>query len=157
MPLARMKVSRPRSTFLSWRIAARMSSGARVKPGMSRMRVGRPTAFRCASTRAGVLPRAQAKVAGETERRGHADRDALAMDEARRIIAGQVLKGMAKGVPEVEQRALALLGFVGGDDARLGRAADRDRFGAGRPAGEHVAPVRLPETRKSRGRRSART
>ena len=87
------------------------------------MRVGRPTAFRCASTRAGVLSRAQAEVAREAERRGHADRDALAMDEPRRIVAGQLLQGVAEGVPEVEQRALALLGLVGGDDARLGRAA----------------------------------
>ena len=97
----------------------------------------------------GVLPRAQTKVARETERRGHADGDALAVHEPRRIIVGQILQGMAKGMPKIEQRALSLLRLVGDDDARLGRAADRDRFGAGRPAGEYVAPIRFQKLEKA--------
>ena len=83
---------------------------------MSRMRVGRPTAFRCASTRVGVLPRAEPELAREAERAGHADRDALAVNEARRIVVGQALEGMAEGVAEIEQRAFALLGLVGDDE-----------------------------------------
>ena len=52
-------------------------------------------------------------------------------------------------MPEIEQRALSLLRLVGDDDARLGRAADRDRFGARRSAGEHVAPVRFQKLEKA--------
>ena len=56
---------------------------------------------------------------------------------------------MAKGMPKVEQRTLSLLRFVGGDDARLGRAADRDRFGPGWSASEHVAPVQFQKLEKA--------
>ena len=62
---------------------------------------------------------------------------------------GQLLQRMAKGMPEVEQRPLSLLRFVGGDDARLRRAADRDRFGPGWPASEHFAPVRFQKLEKA--------
>src|SRR6516165_7717773 len=55
---------------------------------------------------------------------------------------------MAKGMPEVEQSSLSLLRFVGGDDPGLGRAADRDRFGAGGSAGEHTSPIRFQKLEK---------
>ena len=97
----------------------------------------------------GVLPGAQTQVTGETKRQGHADGDALAVHEPSRIIVGQLLQGMAKGMPKIEQRALSLFRFVGDDDARLGRAADRDRFGARRSASEHVAPIRFQKLEKA--------
>src|SRR6202042_335589 len=52
----------------------------------------------------GVLPRAQTQVTGEPKRQRHADGDALAMHEPSRIIIGQLLQGVAKSVPEVEQQ-----------------------------------------------------
>ncbi len=54
---------------------------------------------------------------------------------------GEALERVAEGVAEIEQRALAALFLVGGDDARLGGAARRDRLQPRRPAGEHRAPV----------------
>ena len=156
MPLTRMKVNLPRSTFLSWRIAAsrlteiclkiRDVAYAGRKADRLQVRLNTP----------GVLPGAQTQVTGETKRQRHPDGDALAVHQARRIIIRQLLQGMAKRVPKVEQRTLALLRLIGDDDARLSRAADRDRFDSGWSAGEQVAPVRIPETRKSRGRQSVR-
>ena len=68
----------------------------------------------------------------------------------RRIVVGERLQRVAEGVAEVEQRARALLGLVGGDDARLGGATDRDRARPRRPAGEHVAPCASSHSKKSR-------
>ena len=65
------------------------------------------------------------------------------MDQARRIVMRQALERVAEGVAEIEQRALALFGFVGDDDAGLGGAAGRDRLGAGRTAGENLPPTGL--------------
>src|ERR1700722_3108543 len=56
---------------------------------------------------------------------------------------------MAKSMPKVEQRALALLRLVGDDDARLGRAADCDRLGARRSAREHITPIRFQKLEKA--------
>ena len=116
---------------------------------MSRMRVGRPTALRCASTRAASWPEQSPSWREKRNARGHADRDALAVHEARRIVVGQALEGVAEGVAEIEQRALALLGLVGDDDARLGGATRRDRLGPRRTAGEDVAPAGLQEFEES--------
>ena len=106
------------------------------------MRVGRPTAGEMAFDPANVVGRAQAEVAREAERAGHADRHALAVDQHRAVVMGEALERVAEGVAEVEQRALALLGLVGGDDARLGGAARRDRLAA--------APARRRTPRASR-------
>ena len=56
IPLTRMKVSLPRSTFLSWRIAVKRLPESASKPGISPIRVGRPAALRCASTRVASCP-----------------------------------------------------------------------------------------------------
>ena len=48
---------------------------------------------------------------------------------------------MPESVAEIEQRALALFGLVGDDDARLGGAAHRNRLRPRRSAGEYLAPV----------------
>ena len=58
---------------------------------------------------------------------------------------GQALEGMAEGMAEIEQRALALLGLVGDDDARLGGATCGDRIGPRRTAGKDFAPAGLQE------------
>src|SRR6185437_15353002 len=96
----------------------------------------------------GVLTGAQTQVPGKAKRQRHADGDALAVHEPGRIIAGQLFQGVAKSMPEVEERPLTLFCFVGGDDARLGRAADCDRFHARGTAGEDVAPVRFQKLEK---------
>ena len=113
---------------------------------MSRMRVGRPTASEMRLDPRRVLPGAEPELAGEAECAGHADGDALAVDEpARNRNAVRLSKRVAEGVAEIEQRALALLGLVGDDDARLGRATHRDRLRPRRAAGKHVPPARLEE------------
>ena len=113
------------------------------------MRVGRPTAFRCASTRTASCPEHKPRSRENRNARRHADGDALAVHEPRWIVVGQILQGMAESVPKIEQRALSLLRFVGDDDARLGCATDRDRFGARRSAREYVAPIRLQKLEKA--------
>src|SRR5260370_13212846 len=67
------------------------------------------------------------------------------MHEAFRIVVGQPLEGVPEGVAKVKERSLALLGFVGDDHARLGRAAPRDRFDARGAAGEDFAPFGFQE------------
>ncbi len=57
--------------------------------------------------------------------------------------AGRRLEGMAEGVAEVEQHAVAGLALVAGDDRGLGAAAHRDGVLARGTAGEQVAPVGL--------------
>ena len=143
MPLARMNVSRPRSTFLSWRIAARIACASVSRPGICGDAGRQADRLEVVLHAHRVLPRAQAEFARKAERAGHADRHALAMDEARAVVARQPLERVAEGVAEIEQRAFALLGLVGGDDARLGGAAPGDRLQTRRAAGEHFAPVRL--------------
>ena len=143
MPRARMKVSAPRFTFLSWYMASRMSSASAFQPAMSRMRVGRPTARRCASTRsassAGQRPSAAEK------------RKAQAMPMATpspctsrcAVVADELFERMAEGVAEIEQRAVALLGLVARDDGGLGFAAHRDGVAQLGAACEHRLPVRF--------------
>ena len=52
-------------------------------------------------------------------------------------------------MPEIEQRALSLLGLVGGDHARLGGATRRNGFSARRTAGERIAPTRFQKLEKA--------
>ena len=64
-----------------------------------------------------VVGACQVEPGGKAMRQGHADGDALAVHEPGRIIAGQLFQGVAKSMPEVEERPLTLFCFVGGDDA----------------------------------------
>ena len=57
--------------------------------------------------------------------------------------SGRGLQRMAEGVAEIEQRALAGLALVAGDDRGLGAAGGRDRVLARRAAGEDVGVVGL--------------
>ena len=70
----------------------------------------------------------------------HAERDRLAMEEpvgkSRRC-----LQRMGEGVAEVEERAVAGLALVAGNDRGLHPAARRDGMLARRAAGEHVLLV----------------
>ena len=52
MARARMNVRRPSATFLSWPIRRTRVAASGLSPGMSAIRVGRPTCFRWAATRA---------------------------------------------------------------------------------------------------------
>ena len=143
MPLARMKVSAPRLTFLSWAMACISVSAAIGSPGMSAMRVGRPTAARWAATRRVSSWRDQAAPGREGEGEHHADRHRLAVEQAVGI-AGGGFQRVAEGVAEIEQGAgAALLALVGGDDCGLAAAGDGDRLVALRPAGDDGAPVLL--------------
>ena len=87
--------------------------------------VGRPTAARCARTRAGFGGGDQALARREFERQRHAERDRLAVQQPAGK-AGGGFQRVAEGVAEIEQRALAGLALVARDDARLAAAADRD-------------------------------
>ena len=54
------------------------------------------------------------------------------------LTASRFSKGFAEGLAEIEQRAFALLGLVGGDNARLGRATRGDRFDPAPDRREHT-------------------
>ena len=86
--------------------------------------------------------RQQAEPRGEFERAGDAERDRLAVQQpvgkSRRR-----LEGVAEGVAEVEQRALAGLALVARDDPGLAAARDRDRVLARR------TPEELPPANTS--------
>src|SRR6185312_7644694 len=71
--------------------------------------------------------RAMAEADREIKGEPHADRHALAMQQAIAKAAGS-FERMAEGVAEIEERALAVFALVGRDDARLGSAAARDRL-----------------------------
>ena len=73
-----------------------------------------------------VLPGAQAKALRETQRQREADGHAFAMHETGAVVVDEALEGVAEGVAEVEQRAVALLGLVARDDGGLALAAHRD-------------------------------
>ena len=64
-------------------------------------------------------------------RQRHADRDRLAMHQPGAVVAGRRFQRMAEGVAEIEQRAVAGLELVAGDDIGLGAAGFGDRL---RPA-----------------------
>ncbi len=144
MSRARMKVSAPRLTFLSWAMA--------FEDFVDVARLGRQS-LRDARRQAdgaqmrldplGGLRRTETFARGKAEGAGHADRHALAMDEAGRIVADDLFQRVTKGVAEVEQRAIALLGLVAGDHRRLGLAGDRDGVLQLRPARENRRPVAL--------------
>ncbi len=92
---------------------------------------------------------AQAAAHGEARGARHADRNALAVDQARAVVIGQALEGVAERVTEVEQRPFALLHFVPRDDRRLGLAAHRDGANLFRLTMEHrvrvgVEPIEEP-------------
>ena len=95
-----------------------------------------------------ILAGAQPEATGKAKRASHSDRHRLAVNQARRVVTGQALEGMSECVAEIEQRPIALLGFVGGDHARLGGAARRDRLGPRRAAGEDLAPARFEKFKK---------
>ena len=108
MPRVRMKVSLPRATFLSWRDVLHQRVGRhRRSPGMSAIRVGRPTSARWAATRVASSGGREAEPGRELEGEHHADRDRLAVEQAVGI-AGGGLERVAEGVAEVEQRARRL-------------------------------------------------
>ena len=93
-------------------------------------------------TRAASASGDHAELRGKFRRQHHADGDALAMEQAVGK-AGRRFQRMAEGVAEIEQRALAGLALVAGDDRGLGAAGGRDRMLARGAAGEDVGVVLL--------------
>ena len=91
----------------------------------------------------GLGLRQEAEPGREIEGERHAERHRLAMQQA----AGEVrrrLEGMAEGVAEIEQRAIAGLALVARDDLGLHAAAGGDRMLARRAgAGEDVVGIGL--------------
>ena len=74
-PRARMKVSLPRFTFLSWAISVHQLIDAGFRsPGFRAAWVGRPTAARCAATRSASLGAEQAETRRERKGQHHAER-----------------------------------------------------------------------------------
>ena len=77
-----------------------------------------PIAARCAATRLGASCGQSPRRARELEGEQAADRHRLAVQQPVGI-AGRGLERMAEGMAEVEERAVALLGLVAGDDLGL--------------------------------------
>ncbi len=77
---------------------------------------------------------------GKFRRQHHADGNAFAVEQAIGK-AGRGLQRMAEGMAEIEQRALAVLALVAGDDRGLGAAGGRDGMLARRTAGEDVGMI----------------
>ena len=98
------------------------------------------------------LRRTEAESRREIEGEPHADGHRLAMQQ-RVAEAALGLERMAEGVAEIEQRALAGLALVGGDDRGLGGAAAQHRLvprvGV---AGEQRRRRALRARRRKRGR-----
>ena len=139
MASSRMKVSLPRLTFLSCAISA-ISASASVKPFLVKacdiLQMGRQTdRSKVTFDARGVCLRDHAELCGKFRRQHHADRDALAVEQAVGE-AGCRLQRMAKGVTEIEQRALAGFALVARHDRGLGAAGGRDRVLARSPAGK---------------------
>src|SRR3954447_9948006 len=86
---------------------------------------------------------AHAEPGREAEGEREPDRDRLAVDEPRAVVADDALQGVPEGVAEVEQRPVALLALVADDDRRLGAATVRHRMVARGAARENAAPVGL--------------
>jgi hypothetical protein len=87
------------------------------------------------------LRRAEALGDGETEGAGHANGDALAMNQTGAIVADEFFKRMTECMAEIEQSAVALFGLVTRDDGRLGFATHGYGVVKLRPAPEHGGPV----------------
>ena len=127
IPLARMNVRPPSCTFLSWRMWPISASAASAPPGMLESRVGKPG--RCEMTlgarrrlrRGQCSSRADSFMASTQPMA-----DALAMGQAV-AVAGRGFQRMAEGMTEIEQRTVARLAFVAGNDRRLHGAAMRHR------------------------------
>ena len=141
---SRMKVSLPRLTFLSCAISA-ISASASASPSWAKPRdvlqMGRQAdRGKVALDARGIRLRDHAELRGKFRRQHHADGNALAVEQAIGK-AGRRFQRMAKGVAEIEQRALAGLALVARHDRRLGAAGGRDRVLARRTAGKDVGVI----------------
>src|SRR5215472_4107711 len=92
-------------------------------------------AFEVAAYPQRIPRRDEAELCGEVGRKNHAERHRLTVQQAR-AEPGLGLQSVPEGVAEIEQRAVALLAFVAGDDLGFHRAA-----------GQHRAPQRLRSKR----------
>ena len=142
MPRVRMKVSAPRTTFLSWAMASISISVGGSSPGMSPASSAGPARLQMRGDAAGILARGEPELGRKSMRQHHADGDALAMQQPVGI-AGRLFERVAEGVAEIEQRAHAGFLLVGEHEAGLGGAGAGDGFGAGRAAGEDLGLVLL--------------
>ena len=154
MSRARTKASRPSRTFLSWPISATRPSAS----GSGARDVGEaplhPHRREVGGDPARRLLRAEAEPGRELEGEQAADRHALAVQQAVGI-AGRRLQRMAEGMPEVEQRAVALLGLVARDDLGLHLAGAAHRVQPRRRVAGLERRRRSPRARRRRPRRRA--
>src|ERR1700760_1601608 len=89
-----------------------------------------------------IIGRQHAELGRKLRREHHADRNALAMEQTIRE-AGDGFQRVAEGVAEIEQRAIAGLALVAGDDRGLGAAGGGDGVLARRSALDDVGVVGL--------------
>ena len=140
IPRVKMKVSRPRLTFLSCVMAARRRRPSRRRPGRGTGASAGPTSARWAATREGSSCAQRPRRAENSCASTMPMRDALAMNQPRRIVARDGLQGMPEGVAEIEQRAVARLRLVA--RARSPPWRGRRRRRRGRARGRPPAPAR---------------
>ena len=142
MPRARINVSWPSRTFLSWpmmlderggvgRLAARHVGDAGRQAGGGEVRRDAPRRRR---------RRAEPSSSRQPERQADADGHRLAVQQPVGI-AGPGLQRMAEGVAQVEQHAVAGLGLVAGDDVGLALHADGDGVGQRRRVLREAPPA----------------
>ena len=90
----------------------------------------------------------------EIEREPHAERDRLAVQQ-RVAESGLGLERVAERVAEIEERPLALLALVGGDDLRFRGTAPQHRLAPrGRVAGDETGAAVSSQSKKARSRMS---
>ena len=158
MPRARMKVSAPPFTFLSWPHGVeKLVDGAGSRPGPRRGASAGRRPRRWASTRSASAAGQSPRDGGEAEGEAQSDGDGLAMDEPAGIVGRDPLERMAEGVAEVEERAVARPRARRGPPRRpwRGSSAPRPRRARGRRRRSRASSPRT--RRRSARRRSGRT
>ena len=143
---SRMKVSRPRLTFLSCAISA-ISASASAKPFLGKsgdvLQMGRQTdrgkvMLDARRVRSAIIPSCAENSAASTMPTD----DAFAVEQPIGK-SGRGFQRMAESMAEIEQRAFAGLALVARHDRRLGAARGRDGVFARGAAGEDVGMVGL--------------
>ena len=144
MPRARMKVSLPRLTFLSWAIRSIRRSASGRPPATCDRRVGRPTAARWRVDALGLRRRQAARAARRTRTRSAMPSAIASPCSSRSEKPAAASKAWPKVWPRLSSARSPVSRSSRADDLGLHRGSSPgDRVLARRPrrAGKHLAPV----------------